>query len=231
MISKSDCPENIVLEPYVSQNFMGLFVKDQQAEWLKSIAVKYVNELTNLGINAEPNTKSLHLSLAYKFSNSMYEPLRSMVEKLELNKFTNWELRIYSREPRSFNMNVHKVMHMHVPREHDELELRPGDYIYVSENACATTIDGWVEGVSWLTGTSGYFPLNHTKKTSESDSWTLHSTVQITESNTDIIENVIPKTRRPPVVLTSESSDTPDGVPADIEPVIIKLFFSFINIK
>jgi ubiquitin-associated SH3 domain-containing protein len=223
LITRDECPDIIELEAYISPNFMGLFVKDEQAEWLKSLALKYVNKLSNIGINAEPNTKSLHLTLAYQFSNSLFEPLRSMVEKLEPNKLTNWELRLYSKDPRSTNVNVHKVIHSHVPREHDELELRPGDYIYVPEEACTTSVDGWVEGISWLTGISGYFPLNHTKRTADSDSWTLHSTIQITENKIEILEDVIPRTRRPPIIISSESSDAPDGVAADNEPVIIKL--------
>ena len=220
-MTRDECPETFELETYVSQNFMGLFVKDEQAEWLKSLAIKYVNKLSNLGINAEPNTKSLHLTLAYQFSTSVFESLRSMVEKLEPNKFGNWELRLYSKDFRSSDLNVYKVMHSHVPREHDELELRAGDYIYVPEESCTNSIDGWVEGISWLTGTSGYFPLNHTKRTAESESWTLHSTVQVTEGKTEIIGDIIPRSRGPPVVLSSESSDVTDGVPADNEPVIL----------
>lgn len=226
LISRDECPESIGLETYISPNFMGLFVREEQSEWLKALAVKYVNNLSELEINAEPNMKSMHLTLAYQFSDTLYESLRTMVEKLEPNKYADWELRLYSKDLRSCNMNVHKVMHMHVPREHDELELRPGDYIYVSEEACSNSIDGWVEGISWLTGTSGYFPLNHTKRTADSDSWTLHSTVQITESKIEFTEEMIPRVRRPPIVLTSESSDVTDGVPPQNEPVIY-LFFSW----
>ncbi|XP_014212421.1 protein UBASH3A homolog [Copidosoma floridanum] len=219
LTAKDDCPDAIELETYVSPNFMGLFVKDEQAKWLKSLAAQYVGKLLDVGITAEPNTKSLHLTLAYQFSDSLFEPLSTMVEKLTTTGVVGWELRLYSKDPRSCDLHVHKVMHAHVPRNHDELELRPGDYIYVPEEACASTIDGWVEGVSWLTGLTGYFPLNHTKRTAESDAWTLHSTVQILDNKVECRDNIIPKARKPPVILFDDSIDAPDGVAEDSEPL------------
>lgn len=43
-------------------------------------------------------------------------------------------------------------MYAHVPQAADELELRIGDYIYVSKECIDNSIDGWAEGTSWLTG-------------------------------------------------------------------------------
>lgn len=216
--------EHIELETYVSPNFMGLFVKDVNAEWLKSIAVRYVNKIAALGITAEPQVTSLHLTLAYQFPNTLFHTLRSMVEELGLNTPASWELRLYSRDLRLQNLHVHKVTHAHIPREHDELELRVGDYIYVPEGACSASTDGWVEGISWLTGTSGHLPLNHTKRTAESDSWTLHATIPITNNKRceSTEEDEMPRVRRPLVLFApGDSIDTPDGVPVTEEPVII----------
>ncbi|KAK0083903.1 hypothetical protein PV325_007966 [Microctonus aethiopoides] len=219
LINRNECIERIDLEAYISPNFMGLFVNDEHAKWLEAIAIRYVNKLAFIGIIAEAQTKSLHISLAYQFSSGFFQPLRSMVERLSPNLSANWELRLYSRDARFHDTHVHKVTHAHIPREHDELELRPGDYIYLPEGASNTTIDGWVEGISWLTGTSGYLPLNHTERTAETDSWTLHATVPITNSGTTHDELEIPRCRKPPILSSSESLDTPDGLITDSEPI------------
>lgn len=47
---------------------------------------------------------------------------------------------------------VYKVVYAHVPQATDELELRIGDYIYVFKESIDSSIDGWAEGTSWLTG-------------------------------------------------------------------------------
>ncbi|XP_063991645.1 ecdysteroid-phosphate phosphatase [Diachasmimorpha longicaudata] len=219
LLDQSECPECLDFDTYISPNFMGLFVEDKQAKWLESIAVRFVHKLSALGISAEAHTNSLHISLAYQFSSSLFQPLRSMVERLGTITTSNWELRLYSRDSRLRDAHVHKVTHAHVPKEHDELELRPGDYIYLPEGACSASIDGWVEGVSWLTGTSGYLPLNYTERTAETDAWTHHTTVSINGSNDHDLEMDIPRNRKPPVLSSSESIDTPDGVATDSEPL------------
>ncbi|CAL7940728.1 unnamed protein product [Xylocopa violacea] len=177
-INQSELPENIELETYVSPNFMGLFVKQVNTDWLKHIAIRYVNKLSSLGISAEPQVKSFHLTLAYQFPSNLYQQLRSMVEKFTLACPTNWELRLYSRDSRLQNAHVHKVTHPHMPREHDELELRVGDYIYIPEGACSVSTDGWVEE-----------------------------------------KEEIPLNRKQPVLLSSDSIDTPDGVATTAEPI------------
>lgn len=222
VVHQDGSQEHIKLETYISPNFMGLFVKDINAEWLKNIAVRYANKIATLGITAEPQVTSLHVTLAYQFPSNLFQSLRSRVDKLRPNVPANWELRLYSRDSRLQNLHVHKVTHPHIPREHDELELRVGDYIYIPEGACNTSTDGWAEGISWLTGTSGHLPLNHTKRTAESDSWTLHATIPITHNKRceSAEEEEMPRTRRPPVLSPSDSADTPDGIPIAEEPVI-----------
>lgn len=56
-------------------------------------------------------------------------------------------------------------MFAHVPQVDDELELRIGDYIYVSKESIDSSVDGWAEGTSWLTGNNHLQYTNFDLKT------------------------------------------------------------------
>lgn len=71
------------------------------------------------------------------------------------------------------------MIHPYSPCEYDELELRTGDYVYVSSEAVQNSQDGWVEGTSWLTGVTGFLPVAFITRTAGSDAWTLHKKVPL----------------------------------------------------
>ncbi|XP_022817488.1 protein UBASH3A homolog isoform X2 [Spodoptera litura] len=176
-----NCP--LKLEPYVSHNFMALFVSEEHADYLKRIAVQYVKQVSSVPINLEAHVKSLHITLAYHFDVAAYDALKALVDGMQPSDHSSWELRLYSRDPRFANHQVHKVTQGYAPKASDELELVLGDYIYIEEKEFANTSDGWVHGTSWLTGVSGYLPAVFTRRTAESDAWTLHRAISLGNSS------------------------------------------------
>lgn len=197
----------------MSHNFMGLFVSDEHADYLKRIAVQYVKQVSSaLGVavdtyehldalgtcfpwctmpqekpyksvNLEPHVKSLHITLAYHFDVSVYDALKELVDDMRPYQQASWELRLYSRDPRFANYQVYKVTQGYEPKANDELELVLGDYIYIKEEELSSTPDGWLHGTSWLTGVSGYLPAVYTRRTAESDAWTLHRAISLANNN------------------------------------------------
>ncbi|XP_050354134.1 protein UBASH3A homolog isoform X2 [Nymphalis io] len=190
------CP--IKLEPYISPNFMGLFISEEHEDYLKKISLQYAKQLSAILPNVEAQDKSLHITLAYHFDVNAYDALKALVDKLDLSQMQTpaWELRLYSRDPRFTNHQVYKVTQSYVPEASDELELVLGDYIYIEEKQFDTSLDGWVYGTSWLTGVSGHLPAVCARRTPDSDAWTLHRAISLatgsggdkseSDSNTDV---------------------------------------------
>lgn len=74
---------------------------------------------------------------------------------------------------------MYKVTQGYSPQASDELELVLGDYIYIEEKEFDISPDGWVHGTSWLTGLNGYLPAVYTRRTAETDAWTLLKAVSL----------------------------------------------------
>lgn len=127
--------------------------------------------------------KNLHLTLAYQFPSSAYQSLLELVERLDTSHANSWELRLYSRDPRLALKNVHKVIYSHSSREHDELDLRVGDYVYINSEAVQNSVDGWVEGITHNGNQIGFLPINHTERVCETEVWKLHCTVPLISSS------------------------------------------------
>lgn len=75
-------------------------------------------------ISLEPHVKSLHLTLAYQFPSSQYTPLKQLVETLDPSSACNWELRLYSREPRLSSKQVFFFCGLSLTHSPQSLSLR-----------------------------------------------------------------------------------------------------------
>lgn len=130
------------------------------------------------------------MTLAYQFPTDVYRNLIDLVEGLDASSANNWELRLYSRDPRLATKQVHKVIYQHASREPDELDLRVGDFVYVNNDAAQNSVDGWTEAISFSSGTYGFVPLNHTERTSETVVWALNATVPLCQQTFDDIDTI-----------------------------------------
>jgi len=166
------------LERYMSPNFLGLFVEKEQEGLLKRMATDLCKEVRKIGVKADPIIKAFHLTLAYQFPQKFFAGLEELAKEIDVNAEVSWELRMYSYDNRTTGCEVHKVLYAHIPREPDELELLIGDFVFITQEEMAKSPDGWVVGISWLTGATGYLPTNYIERTAETNSWTLHTSVR-----------------------------------------------------
>ncbi|XP_076367103.1 ecdysteroid-phosphate phosphatase-like isoform X2 [Tachypleus tridentatus] len=202
---QSELPEQIRLEHYTSTTFLGLFVSEEHNDILKRLAVHFMREVSEYSIQVEPYLKALHITLAYQFQQDHYKELEELTRTIDTSASVVWELRLYSRDTRIKGNEVHRVLYSHSPIEPDELELHAGDFVYVNGDQLNNTLDGWVEGTSWLTGCSGVLPKNHIERAAESDAWTLHRSVPVLRNIQldELDDSYI--TRRLPIPFLNES--------------------------
>ncbi|XP_030834282.1 ubiquitin-associated and SH3 domain-containing protein B isoform X2 [Strongylocentrotus purpuratus] len=182
---QTKAPEVLTLDFYSSTNFIGLFLEDEHAEYLRKVMADFsVEAASRAGVKVEPHKKQLHLTLAYQFNPTHQEPLVNLSKEVGIQSAARWEFRLYSRDPRAASTEVLRVLYGHTPRVPDELELIPDDFVYMSATELDKNSDGWFKGTSHKTGCEGMFPGNYTEKAPESDTWTIHRVLPITRPRT-----------------------------------------------
>ncbi|CAM9765572.1 unnamed protein product [Lampetra fluviatilis] len=170
-------PTPLRLEHFSTPNFLGLFVQDGDAEILREFAAEFAAEVAKTAdVKVEPHKRQLHLTLAYQFQAQHLAKLERLVRAVDPELPCEWCAVLYSRDIRYAGHETLRVLYPYIPQNDDELELIPGDSIFVSpsEHGAQGGSEGWVQGTSWISGLAGLLPENYTQKADESDTWVLH---------------------------------------------------------
>ncbi|XP_071757359.1 ubiquitin-associated and SH3 domain-containing protein B isoform X2 [Centroberyx gerrardi] len=168
-------PMPLPLELYTSSNFIGLFVEEQVAEVLKSFAADFATEAAaKADVHVEPHKKQLHVTLAYHFQTNQLPALEKLAKNMDVSLGCDWLAVLFSRDIRFANHETLQVMYPYVPQNEDELELVPGDFIFMSPVEQSSASEGWVYGSSLGTGLSGLLPENYVNRADECDTWVVH---------------------------------------------------------
>ncbi|XP_071959698.1 ubiquitin-associated and SH3 domain-containing protein B-like [Antedon mediterranea] len=199
---KNEAPDQIAVEYFAAANFIGLFIEEENAEYMRRVAQDFSVEALNIaGIKLEPHKKQLHLTLAYQFHQSHLEKLEQLTKEINVNKSARWELRLYSRDVRAGKGDVYRVLYTRAAKTEEELEATNDDFVYRDQNDETSTPD-WIYGVSHKTGCSGIFPLDYLESCPESDVWTLHRAFPITKTTSELIP--VPPIRPPAPAMGSD---------------------------
>ncbi|KAK1155963.1 ubiquitin-associated and SH3 domain-containing protein B-like [Acipenser oxyrinchus oxyrinchus] len=168
-------PIPLPLELYTSSNFIGLFVEEQCAEVLKTFAADFATEAASKAdVRVEPHKKQLHVTLAYQFQANHLAALEKLAKGIDINLGCDWVAVLFSRDIRFANHETLRVMYPYAPQNDDELELVPGDFIFMCVMEQTSTSEGWIYGTSLTTGCSGLLPENYIMRADECDTWVFH---------------------------------------------------------
>jgi ubiquitin-associated SH3 domain-containing protein len=63
-----------------------------------------------VGVTVEPHKKQLHISLAYQFPAEHRERLENIAKNINKNLPVRWDLRMYSRDPKTSNCQVRALL-------------------------------------------------------------------------------------------------------------------------
>uniref|UniRef100_A0A671YEA4 Ubiquitin associated and SH3 domain containing B n=1 Tax=Sparus aurata TaxID=8175 RepID=A0A671YEA4_SPAAU len=185
------------LELYTSSTFIGLFVEEQVADVLKVFAADFATEAAaKADVHVEPHKKQLHVTLAYHFQASHLPILEKLAKSVDVSSGCDWLAVLFSRDIRFANHETLQVMYPYVPQNDDELELVPGDFIFMSPVEQSSASEGWVYGTSLGTGLSGLLPENYVNRADESDTWVCVNTQDDCASQL-FKTNPVPQVSRP----------------------------------
>uniref|UniRef100_A0A8C5QLZ9 Ubiquitin-associated and SH3 domain-containing protein B n=1 Tax=Leptobrachium leishanense TaxID=445787 RepID=A0A8C5QLZ9_9ANUR len=176
-------PNPLPLELYTSSNFIGLFVSDDCAEVLKKFASDFAAEAQlKTDVQVEPHKKQLHVTLAYHFQAAHLATLEKLAQGIDLTLGCDWVATVFSRDIRFINHETLQVLYPYLPQNDDELELVPGDYIFMSPAEQSNTSEGWIHGTSLNTGCTGLLPENYISKADECGTWIFHGSYSLLNS-------------------------------------------------
>ncbi|XP_042329910.1 ubiquitin-associated and SH3 domain-containing protein B-like [Sceloporus undulatus] len=130
-------------------------------------------------VHVEPHKKQLHVTLAYHFQASHLPTLEKLAQSIDVKLGCDWVATIFSRDIRFSNHETLQVIYPYMPQNDDELELVPGDFIFMSPVEQITTSEGWIYGTSFATGCSGLLPENYITKADECSTWVFHGSYSI----------------------------------------------------
>ncbi|XP_066907263.1 ecdysteroid-phosphate phosphatase isoform X2 [Halyomorpha halys] len=167
---------HIKLEKYISLNYIGLFLSNESSRFLKNLANNLINILGDEGIEIEKPDKPMHLTLAYKFNAEDFEKLKGLVDKINIDLSCHWKIEMFSRDSLFSSCKVYKVMYPHKPTSPYQLELQEGDYIYIdNEKSIDSSSEIWIEGTSWLSGSTGQIPSKILRRAATTAVWTCYN--------------------------------------------------------
>ncbi|XP_069470183.1 ubiquitin-associated and SH3 domain-containing protein B [Ambystoma mexicanum] len=180
---KARLPAPLPLELYLSSNFIGLFVNAECAELLKKFAADFAAEAASkTEVHVEPHKKQLHVTLAYHFQANHLPTLEKLAQNIDIKLDCDWVAAIFSRDIRFANHETLQVLYPYLPQNDDELELVPGDFIFMTPVEQTSTSEGWIYGTSLATGCSGLLPENYIAKADECGTWLFHGSYSILNS-------------------------------------------------
>ncbi|KAK0058837.1 protein UBASH3A [Biomphalaria pfeifferi] len=162
-----------------SKNFIGYFVLSPYHQFIEKLMIRVHHEFSKAGIEMKPQMKQLHMTLAFQYDQINHDVLMKLAQELTVPLQTEWEIKVFSRNPALKSSEVRKIIKRYKPQQDDELELQEGDYVHMDPEEHERSPDGWFKGTSWRTGVSGFFPGNFTTRCSQMDIWTVHRSASL----------------------------------------------------